>query len=392
MPSNVAKSSCSRTPGESTRALDVLITRSARNISGGVDHLQGAPIIQHVKNGAHLRVYLGTGARTASVQLLEQSVALPGSHVIARLHFDTPIFAFAGDRLILRDGAERSTLAGGVVLDPAPGRRSLRWPAQRRLLKRLAAASPADLSETVAAWLERDHALPLAAVLRMSTFSNAEIFSAIASLAAKGEAITIGGRVTDAKWWKMRLHDAANRIAAWHHGHPEQAGLPISQLRRDTERLLPQPMLFDALVTDLTAKALFVRMGTTIRHASHLLVLPPHLRAAGDRLRTVLAEKPFEPPSRKELAPDATSRQALRYLCDTGEALELGNDLILSQDSYQRMKTIISRMLRAAGSSTASELRQVLGTSRRIIIPLLEALDRDGVTQRDGDRRTLKRT
>ena len=70
--------------------------------------------------------------------------------------------------------------------------------------------------------------------------------------------------------------------------------------------------------------------------------------------------------------------------------LEIGDDLVLSQDSYRRMKTIVSRMLRAAGASTVSDLRQVLGTTRRVIIPLLETLDRDGVTQRDGDRRKLR--
>jgi selenocysteine-specific elongation factor len=35
-------------------------------------------------------------------------------------------------------------------------------------------------------------------------------------------------------------------------------------------------------------------------------------------------------------------------------------------------------------------LRQALGTSRRIAIPLLERLDKDGVTRRDGDRRVLR--
>ena len=50
------------------------------------------------------------------------------------------MFAFAGDRFIVRDGAERATLAGGIVLDPEPGRRPFRRAAQRRFLERRAAA------------------------------------------------------------------------------------------------------------------------------------------------------------------------------------------------------------------------------------------------------------
>ena len=161
-------------------------------------------------------------------------------------------------------------------------------------------------------------------------------------------------------------------------------------MRRASERGLPAPGLFDALLHKITAKRDFLQVGTAIRRASHLPVLPPQLRAAGNRLRAALEEKPFEPPSRKELAPDALSRQALRFLCDTGEATELGDDLVVSQQGFQRMKTIIARTLRATGSGTASELRQVLGTTRRVIIPLLEVLDREGLTRREGDRRFLK--
>jgi hypothetical protein len=42
-------------------------------------------------------------------------------------------------------------------------------------------------------------------------------------------------------------------------------------------------------------------------------------------------------------------------------------------------------------SATVSQLRQELQSSRRIIVPFLEKLDRDGVTQRVADRRRLKR-
>ena len=166
--------------------------------------------------------------------------------------------------------------------------------------------------------------------------------------------------------------------------------MPLSQLRADLARILPFPGLFEALAVHLVAKGEFLRVGTDIRRASHRPVLPPNLRATGDRMRAALAAKPFEPPSRKELAPDALSRQALRFLFDTREAVELGEEVVLLEESYRRMKTIIARTIRATGAATTSELRQVLGTTRRVLIPLLEALDREGLTRRKGDRRTLK--
>ena len=49
------------------------------------------------------------------------------------------------------------------------------------------------------------------------------------------------------------------------------------------------------------------------------------------------------------------------------------------------------KFLREHTTATASEVRQALGTSRRIVIPLLERLDKDGVTRREGDKRRLRK-
>ncbi len=54
------------------------------------------------------------------------------------------------------------------------------------------------------------------------------------------------------------------------------------------------------------------------------------------------------------------------------------------------MKTLVAQAVRARGPATVSELRQVLGTTRRVLVPLLERLDRDGLTLRQGDRRVLR--
>ena len=375
--------------GDASGTLDVLLSRTKRPTQDFARQPSRARSVRTLRDGTHVRVYHGTAARTARVRLIDGGELLPGNQTIARLHLDTPIYAFADDRLILRDSAERGTLAGGIVLDPNPGRRSLRQMAQRRFLGRLA-TDHGQVPEIAAAWLERDRAVPQTMLLHKSAFSNAQVSDAVSCLTTSGKALVVSECVLDAAWWKTRQLQAAESIDHWHQEHPEQIGPPISHLRRTFERTLPTPGLFDDLLHALTAKGDFLQVGNMIRRTSHLPILPPHLRAAGDRLRSTLTEKPFEPPSRKELAPDTLSRQALRFLCDTGEAAEIGDDLVLSRQSFQRMKTIITRTLRSTGSGTASELRQVLGTTRRVIIPLLEILDREGLTRREGDRRFLK--
>ena len=118
-------------------------------------------------------------------------------------------------------------------------------------------------------------------------------------------------------------------------------------------------------------------------------MLPPHLEAAAVKLRATLATKPLDPPSRKELAPDSTTQQALNFLLQTGEAAELGGEVVLLAENLGRATEIVRGLISKSGPATVSEIRQALGSSRRIVVPLLEKLDRDGITRREGDKRVL---
>ncbi len=380
--------------GKSSLVLDVLLTRSGRP---GEDRRPGAA--RNLEDGKQVRIHLGSGSWNARVSLVERGELPPGTRSLARLRCDGPVCAFAGDRFIVRDGAGRRTVAGGVVLDPDAARhRRFRRGPQRRLLERVQALW-ADTDEPTAqdrlcahilATLERDGAERREELLRAWPFSATEIGAAVTRLAAEGKLVATDEAVADAARWHALLRKAAARVDAEHRTHPERIGLPTLKLWTGLDTIFQVVGLGGALTAALTGRGEFVQVGASVRRASHRPKLPGPLQAAGEQLRAALAAKPFEPPSRRELASDGPSRQALRFLFDTGEAVELGAEVVLLEENYRRMRTIILRTLRTAGPSTASDLRLVLGTTRRVLIPVLERLDREGSTRREGDRRVLR--
>ena len=103
-----------------------------------------------------------------------------------------------------------------------------------------------------------------------------------------------------------------------------------------------------------------------------------------------MSANPLEPPNPKELAPTDTDTKALKFLLDTGEALQLSDKAIILSEVFESAKARIVDHIRANGPSTASDLRLAVDTTRRIMIPLLEKLDSDGITRRDGELRVLK--
>ena len=192
--------------------------------------------------------------------------------------------------------------------------------------------------------------------------------------------------MVDAKWWNEVLRQAEATIDGEHRTHPNRRGLALSELRQAFARELPLPEVFDVLASELCRNG-FVRTGEAIARATHRPTLPLQLQSAARKIRDALASE--KPPSSAELAPDPTSRQALRFLRDRGELVELSAEVVLQTEQFVKMRDAIVAFLRENNSGTASELREFLGTSRRVIIPFLERLDRDGVTRRIADKRVL---
>jgi selenocysteine-specific elongation factor len=340
-----------------------------------------------VKNGSRVNVHYGSARVAARVAFLDGNNLNAGASALAQVRLEEPAFLFAGDRFIVRDWAEQNTLAGGLVLDPDARRKSFRTEARRKFLNEL---TTPDVVRYVASEMVRKRAEDPGRLLVRSRFGAAAISGASSQLIASGELVYAGDFICDAAWWQALQRRAAEAIDARHRAHPEQSGFPLTELRKAVEAELPSAELFDALVEALCQND-FVRAGTTIRRATHRPALPPRLQAAGDNLRVALGTKPFDPPSRKELAPDPVAQQALRFLLESGEAVDINAEVVLTTESLRRATHLVQEFIRTNGPATVSQLREALGSSRRIVVPLLERLDRDGLTLRQGDKRSLRR-
>ena len=366
--------------GDPQKIASVLLEKSDR-MAG-----MATPAANPLRDGSRVRVHHSSANYAARVVIPWDGPLAPGQQRIAQLRFESPVFLFAGDRFIVRDWSEQWTLAGGIVLDPDPPARGLRFAGQRAFLS-ARAQSPEDLRTLIMSLLQRDQAVKRGSLLVKSRFSTEETAATLSTLAEQKLVVLNGEWAIEGKWWTGVTQKARDEIAADHRAHPDRPGLAITDLRRALG--LPEAALFDVLLRNLSGSG-FTQSGTAIRQISHQLALPPQLQAHGQRLRASLLAKPFEPPTRKELAPDAPSQQALRFLIQSGEAIELDADTALLAENYVKAAQLIKAHLQKTGGATASELRQILNTNRRVIIPLLERLDREGVTIRQGDKRVLK--
>jgi len=364
--------------GAAADIVNVVLERSARLN-------RKTPAARPLKNGGVVHIHLGTTRVPAKITLLDQDVVQPGQRVIAQLCLDSPILAFVGDRFVVRDSSAQNTIAGGVVLDVDCDRQNFRNAGQTELLRTRAAAID-EVDVCIQSQLARDGFAQTNTLLVTSHFSADEIANAL-SRSQNASAIVLRGKIAaNPAYWRDLVARATALIDRAHEKHPEQRGLDFTELR--VELNIESDELFAAVVSEMTANG-FARAETNIGRNSHRPSLPAEILPAAEKIRAALAGKPFDPPSRKDFPHDRHLHQALRFLIEQGEIVEIGDEIVLLRDAVDQMQNLVSEFISTNGSATASQLRQRLGTSRRIIIPFLEYLDRTGVTRRVGDERVL---
>jgi selenocysteine-specific elongation factor len=362
--------------GGPSRLLDVLLQISRR-------------AARPLKDGLRIRVHHGSGNVAAQATLASGKALAVGAQAIAQLRLESPAFVFAGDRFTVRDWSEQHTLAGAIVLDPDGSRRDFRKKERLTSLSRVV-DSLQEVDQLTAATLAREGAVRRSQLLVKSRFSQADVAEAVDRLVGRGVLVAAGDFVIDAGRWGGLVDKAAAAIDAAHRAHPERLGLPLADLHAALEGDLPIDGLFGPLVDSLSQRE-FSREGSVVRRTSHHASLPEPLRGAGAKVRDGLRARPLDPPSRRELAPDAVSQRALRFLIETGEVVEINADLVMATQALSEATERVRTFIREHGPATVSDLRQALGSSRRVVVPLLEHLDRTFVTLRQGDKRALRR-
>jgi selenocysteine-specific elongation factor len=359
-------------------AIDVAVSKSARLRTG-------APAARPLKSGTVVHLHHGTARVPAVLILSSQEPLEVGQSAIAQLRFESPLLAFVGDRFVIRDRSDQHTIAGGIVLDPDGTPRSFRSKQQQRLLS-ARAASPDNVHVCVEFEVERRGPIHVSNLLAKSNFSVDEIRDTLAHLHHEGRIVMFGDIAANRGLWRALRSRVVSLIDEAHQARSERTGLDLNDLRAALPDIAAD--VLDAMLLDLCASE-FVRHGSIIARASHRPTLAAHLNAIAQQILLKLAEKPFDPPGRTQLASDESTRPALRYLIEQKQVVELTPELVLSLEAFAQARDRVIDFFSKHGAFTVSEIREALGTSRRVAVPLLERFDRDRITRRVGDRRVL---
>jgi selenocysteine-specific elongation factor len=300
-----------------------------------------------------VHAHIGSGEFVVRVHTID---ADDSHRVRARLEIPVALPLAPGDQLVLRSSARRDTLGGGEVLDVAPVRRiadardRLRLPLAARVIAARPWSTPRELA-------------PLAGVADGDAWADEAVAAGVADRVGQWlVAPDLLASVRDRTLERLRSpgSDAFGLDLA---SIAESMGLDAAKLR--------------AAFTD---DPRFVVSRELVRDAEQQSIEDdPDARA----LLAKLSARPFDPPSPAELG---ASPALVRALVRNGSLVDL-DGVFLTRDAYDTARARVADAVVERGTLSVADARDLLGSSRKYVVPLLGRLDAEGVTRRRGDQR-----
>jgi selenocysteine-specific elongation factor len=348
-----------------------------------------------MKNHQRVRVHLGTAERMAKLVLLgAPAVGSPEPAAFCQVVLAEPVLALRGDRFIIRDETARRTLGGGVVIHPWPRTHGRREPGLEDRLKTLERGELADVVELFLAE-SRDFAVPIELLCQFLNRRVEETRELLRHMSATRIVSLEEEHVYTTKQKWTALQDAlVTALRDFHSAHPLAPGRDMEELRDKLPGGVP-PKLFRAFVEQLEFEKAVVRKGNLLRLPGHTITLGTDDQRLAEQIKSLLAAHPLVPPDLPQLEQTvgigrARLTEVLRVLEGERSIARVGADLYFLTETLDDVRRILHEEFSGLGNITPAMFRDRFSTTRKYTIPLLEYLDREGVTVRIGDARRLK--
>jgi selenocysteine-specific elongation factor len=331
-----------------------------------------------LKHRAPVHFHSGTAEIEAEVRLLGGAPALaPGDSTWARLILREPALLLPGDRFIVRMFSPVITIGGGVVVD-AGARRYRKGDDIGARLETLASPDP---SARIALLVrEAEFGLSVADLVARTSMRPKEI----AAAASKAPVTAIGEHYVDRAWMQSTRDRLVKAVCEFHQKQPLLPGMA----RQDLRGTLP-PFLLDAV---LASAPELVSDGEVVRARSHKLVLREDEEQARAKIEGAFEAAGLMVPALADVLAKsgveaARARSLLQILFREKRLIRINDELVFHHTAMDRLRSLLAG--HRGGRFAVPVFKEWTGISRKYAIPLLEYLDRERITRRDGDERIV---
>ena len=350
-----------------------------------------------LRRGSEVELHIGTVELTAKVHPLDSDNVVPGSTALVQLRFAEALAIAAGDRFIIRSSNGRQTLGGGSVLDPHPTKHRRRRSEAADQLEELREESlEARLLHEVG---KKHYGAVRQELLPLLLVDDTTLEAAIVSAKGRGLEVYGSGRqqILATKQSRERVvKRSLQMLESFHDDNPlTLRGMSAQAFANGItagEGSLPVELVEQSLNEAVQAGQLLKQAGTYALPGRAVKLTAKDNEALKElRARMLGSIKPEQPADIVKDVPVDKKRLMMlcKLLAEDAELAVLPGAVYFDAHLLESISGRLKAHLESEGQMTVSDFNQLVGTSRKYGIPLLQYFEQSGLLKRDGDFRKL---
>lgn len=339
-----------------------------------------------IKHWDRLRLYHGTREILCRAVPLNIEKIEPGESAFVQLRLEESIVSKKGDKFVLRLYSPMETIGGGVIIDPSP-KKHKRF--DDKVIAALIVKEKGDLKDIIEEFIKSsEEYLSIKEIMSYSGAHEADVTKSLDKLIDEGKLLNINNIYMHINKYNMLRDKAVDLLANYHKKYRLRKGMLKEELRskvaskfktREMDLLLDRfgnEGIIKVVGNIVSLKEFEVKLNEAQK--SIFTNIKKKLKACG--MSSILTIE--------EVCENNNYNEVLESMI--GEDVEKLDDIyIMDKEIYERAKKILIDYIEKNGEITLGEYRDLVDSSRKNCMIILENFDRNKITKRIDNKRVF---
>jgi len=348
-----------------------------------------------LRDFARVRFHQGTSEIMARIHLLKDKTLSPGDEGFAQLILEGTTICLPGDHFIIRSYSPITTIGGGLILDNLPERHRGR---QAAVVKQLRMLGKLETESSIIAFAESKGAEGIEEKELVAHLGlEANILSDAAKKLAGQDKVKIIStqplKLLSSATFSSLCKKVLKEVEKYHQRNPFKKGIAKEELRAKALKQVSLGIMDFALEWLESEGKISVRQ-QHIGLAEYKIELSPEEKKIKNELENIYIKGGFSPPEMKEAMDKCKmerkkAEMVFNFLIEQGMLVKISSNYIIHHKFLEELKEKLKAFAAKKERISVPEFKQITKTTRKYAIPLLEYLDRQKITRREGDERAI---
>lgn len=342
-----------------------------------------------LKNRDRIRFHTGAKEALGRITLIENDELAPGKDSFALLTLEEPVVCVYGDYYVIRSYSPITTIGGGRILFVNP--RHLKKSQEKGVIEALKNTFEGGLKEFIINLLGTfgGEYINVRDLCPYTGKSIRKIEQTINSLVNENKVILLKvsgeNMVFNKNYFDTITEEVLSLVEDYHKKFPLSDGMAKEEIR---SRMGLDPSIFEAMLDNWISQGLLESSRNTVRKKGFSVAMTPIQQEISQKLQQFFIDSGWAPPGIEEVTSKFTPaqkkdvREVFQRLVCEGKIIKINEEIYMSVEWVEKAFHILQQYFVENKELTVSAFREILGTSRKFALPLLEYMDSIKATRR----------